>query len=343
MMKALQITQPETWKQIEIAPPSPPKAGEVLVKVHSVGVCGTDVSCYLGRFPYFEFPRIPGHELGVEVLRVGEGVTHLNPGDICCVEPYLNCGTCYACVRGYTNCCERNQTFGVMCDGGLTEQIILPARKVHPANGLTFEQSALIETLAIGCHACDRGSPRPGDTVLIIGAGPIGLSVLEFAKLAGARVIVGDLSEARLAFVRQHHSEIETVHFFGDERDTTRISELTNHHWADVVVDATGNAGSMARSVDFCACAGRVVYVGITQSTISLEHAPVFHRREITLLASRNAPSSDFPRIISLIQEGRIDTQPWITHRAKLEEVPSVFAEWLAPESRVVKAMIRVS
>jgi alcohol dehydrogenase len=342
-MKALQLEQVQSWKLIDIPAPRNPGAGEAIVRVHRVGVCGTDVACYLGKFPFFAFPRIPGHELGVEVVAVGAGVEHLQVGDRCCVEPYLNCGECYACQRGYTNCCEFNQTFGVMCDGGLTEQVVLPARKLHPANNLSYEQAALVETLAIGCHAVDRGNPKQGETVLIMGAGPIGLSALEFAKLTGARVLVADLSESRLDFVNAKMGGCHTVRFYGDDRDLTTISDLTNHRWADVVIDATGNNHSMSRALEFTACAGRVVYVGITQQNLSFPHAPVLHRREISILASRNAPSRDFARIISLIENGTINTDPWITHHATMEEVPSRFEQWLAPTSGVIKAMIHVT
>src|SRR5262245_26501348 len=202
-MNAIQLEKPQSFRRIEIPEPPQPGAGEALVRIHRVGVCGTDLSGYLGKMPFFSYPRIAGHELGVEVLTVGEGVTNVKPGDRCSVEPYMNCQQCYSCRRGFTNCCENLKVIGVMCDGGLAERIILPARKLHVANSLTAEQCALVETLAIGCHAVDRGAPKVNENMLIIGAGPIGLSVLEFAKLSGARPMVMDISEPRLRFVRE--------------------------------------------------------------------------------------------------------------------------------------------
>jgi 2-desacetyl-2-hydroxyethyl bacteriochlorophyllide A dehydrogenase len=341
-MRALQIVAPREWKFVDIPKPPAPKPDEALVRVHRMGVCGTDISCFLGKFPFFEFPRIPGHELGVEVIAVGSDVKHLSIGQKCCVEPYLNCGKCYACRRGFTNCCEHNQTFGVMCDGGLTDEVILPARKLHPVGDLSYDQAALVETLAIGCHAVDRAHPKSGEAVLVIGAGPIGLSVIEFAKLSGARVIVADISESRLAFVRDRMGVVNTVRFAGDERDPKAVLEANGGEFADVVIDATGNHHSMARALEFAAFAGRVVYVGITQNKLEFFHAPVFHRRELTLMASRNARSSDFARIVSLIQSGDIDTQPWITHRGRFEEVPERFPEWIDPAAGVIKAIIEV-
>ncbi|MEO6786103.1 MAG: zinc-binding alcohol dehydrogenase family protein [Chthoniobacteraceae bacterium] len=342
-MKALQLEKPQTWRQIEIPEPPAPAAGEALVRVQRVGICGTDLGGYLGKMPFFSYPRIPGHELGVEVIAVGEGVTNVKPGDRCAVECYLNCQECYSCRRGFTNCCENHKTLGVMCDGGLTERIVLPARKLHLASKLTPDQCALVETLAIGCHAVDRGNPKPGENVLIIGAGPIGLSALEFARLSGARPIVMDIAESRLAFVREKMGVPDTIVVRGDESDIKTVSEMTNGQFADVVIDATGNNKSMVRAMEFAAFEGRVVFVGITQQNLEFPHAPFLHRRELTIMASRNALSRDFSRIIKLIEDGKINTQPWITHHANFEDVPEVFPSWLKPESGVIKAVVNVS
>ena len=341
-MRALQLESPKHWRQIEIPEPTPPSPGEAMVRVERVGICGTDISGYLGKMPFFSYPRIPGHELGVEVLAVGEGVTNVKPGDRCAVEPYINCLKCYSCLRGFTNCCEYHQTLGVMCDGGLTERINLPARKLHLASRLTMDQCALVETLAIGCHAVNRGNPKAGEHVLIIGAGPIGLSALEFVKLSGARPLVMDISQSRLGFVREVMKIPAVISPAGDDSDKKILAQMTEGRLADVVIDATGNSRSMARALEFAAFAGRVVYVGITQEKLEFPHAPVMHRRELTLMASRNALSSDFPRIIGLIEAGAIDTRPWITHHAALEEVPAVFPKWLKPETLVLKAIVKI-
>ena len=341
-MKALQLENPKSWRMIDIPEPEPPGKGEALVRVHRVGICGTDVGGYLGKMPFFSYPRIPGHELGVEVLEVGSDVTNIKVGDHCAVEPYLNCQKCYSCQRGFTNCCEHHKTLGVMCDGGLTDRILLPARKLHPANKLKSEQAALVETLAIGCHAVDRANPKAGETVLIIGAGPIGLSALEFVKISGARPIVADLSETRLEFVREKMGVHDTILINNNESDISALEEITNGQRADVVIDATGHNASMVRSLEFAAFAGRVVYVGITQQNLEFPHAPVMHRRELTLLASRNALSSDFARIISLIEDGTINTTPWITHRTTFDRVIDEFETFTRPESGVIKAVIEL-
>src|SRR6266516_4041655 len=341
-MKAIQLEKPESFRMIDAAEPAAPRPGEALVRIHRIGICGTDYGGYLGKMPFFSYPRIPGHELGIEVLAVGEGVTNVKGGDRCSVEPYINCQNCYSCRRGHTNCCENHKTLGVMCDGGMCERMILPARKLHISRKLTFEQLALVETLAIGCHAINRGNPQPGESVLVIGAGPIGLSVVEFAKLTGAKTVVMDMNNQRLAFVRKRMSVSDTILATGDGEELKRLSELTEGQLADVVVDATGSNQSMSHALNYSAFGGRLVYVGITQEQVSFPHASIMHRRELTMVASRNALAPDFTRIIKLIEDSRIDTRPWITHHADFNGMIDEFLNWLKPESGVIKAMVAV-
>ena len=341
-MKALLLEKPKHFTFIDIPEPVQPGPGEAVIRVHAVGICGSDYGGYLGKMPFFSYPRIPGHELGVEVVRVGPDVTNVTPGDRCCVEPYINCQRCHSCQRGLTNCCEHHQTLGVHCDGGLRSLFTVPARKLHRSPRLTHAQNALVETLAIGCHAIDRGGPRPGETVLIIGAGPIGLSADEFAKLSGARVIVMDMAESRLAFVREKMGIRDTVAATGTAVDEEAVGRLTNGRMGDVVIDATGSNVSMGNALNFCSFGGRLVYVGITQSDITFAHSPVLHRRELTILASRNALSHDFDRIVSLIEQGTIDTRPWITHHVPFVDTIAEFPRLIEPGSGVIKAVINL-
>ena len=342
-MRAVRLDRPRQLSLVELPEPPAPGEGEALVRVHRVGICGTDFGGYLGKMPFFSYPRIPGHELGVEVLAVGPGVTHVRRGDRCAVEPYLNCRECHACLRGFPNCCENHRTLGVMCDGGLAERITLPARKLHPSSLLSHDQLALVETLAIGCHAVDRAGLRAGETVLVIGAGPIGLSVVEFAKVSGARCLVMDTNPDRLAFCASTLAVDGVVLAKGDGSEASAVAALSGGRLPEVVIDATGSSASMSGCLAFAAHAGRVVYVGITQQELSFPHAPLFHRRELTLLASRNALSADFPRIIRLIEQGVIDTKPWITHHARMEDLAEAFPVWLEPGAGVRKALVSVT
>lgn len=339
-MKALLLESPKNFKRVEIDSPGQPGPGDALVRVHRVGVCGTDISGYLGKMPFFSYPRIPGHELGVEVLAIGEGVNQVKPGDHCSVEPYINDPNSYASRRGHPNCCENLQVLGVHRDGGLRPEFILPARKLHPSISLSFDQLAIVETLAIGCHAVDRAAPLNDESVLIIGAGPIGLSTLEFVKLTGAKIIVLDVNEQRLDFCRRvmgvQHTVKNSDHVEKDLRD------LTDGNMPDVVIDATGNSISMSNAFGLIAPGGRVVFVGITTEEVHFKHA-LFHKPEGTLLCSRNALPADFRRIIGLIEEDRIDTKPWITHRTGFDDLPGIFPSYTKAETGVIKAIVEVN
>ncbi len=337
IMKVITLNQPGQFSMGEAAPPDAPKPNEVLVRVHRVGICGTDIHAYRGKMPFITYPRILGHELGVEVITVGEGMTNIQVGDRCAVEPYLNCGTCIACRAGKTNCCTSLRVLGVHADGGMRDEIVLPAHKLHLANDLGFEQLALIETLGIGCHAVDRAQMQQDEWALVIGAGPIGLTVLQFAQLATKNIIVMDVNPTRLDFASEH---FEIAHALrADHEPLKRIEEITNGDLPTVVFDATGNAQSMMDAFRYVAHGGRLVFAGLINADITFSD-PFFHRREMTLLATRNATAKDFRRIIGLVREGKIDTRPWVTHRAKAEEMIGCFDAWIRPETGVVKAVV---
>ncbi|MCP4786807.1 MAG: zinc-binding alcohol dehydrogenase family protein [Fuerstiella sp.] len=341
-MKAIQLKEPKHFAKVDIPEPDAPGPGLALVRTHRMGICGTDYSCYFGRFPFFDYPRIPGHELGIEVLEVGDGVSNVKAGDSCSVEPYMNCGKCYACRRGNGNCCESLKVIGVMEDGGLCEQFLIRADKLHASSKLSFEQLALVETLGIGCHATDRGAPGKGDHVLIIGAGPIGLATLEFTRLTGATITVMDMVESRLEFCRSTYGVPHTVQFKGDGSEVEQIREITGGDRYAVVTDATGHNGSMSNALNYVAHTGSLVYVGITTAEVSFPH-PALHRPEMSIKGSRNALPGDFARIISLIEDGTINTAPWITHRTSFDDVIGDFDSFTRPESGVIKAVIEVS
>ena len=338
-MKALCLQAPKQLKAINIEAALQPSPGEALVRVHRVGICGSDISGYLGKMPFYSYPRIPGHELGVEVLAVGEGVANIRPGDRCSVEPYINDPNSYASRHGRSNCCEKLEVLGVHRDGGLRPQFNLPARKLHPATKLSFEQLALVETLAIGCHATNRGDPKPEETCLVIGAGPIGLATLEFVKLTGCKIIVLDVNAQRLEFCRRVMGIQHTV--LASDRLEQDLRELTNGAMPDVVIDATGSNQSMSHAFSLISPGGRLVFVGITMSEVTFRPS-VFHKTEGTLLCSRNALPEDFTRIIGLIEQGRIDTKPWITHRVAFEELIDAFPSYTQPETGVIKAIVDV-
>jgi 2-desacetyl-2-hydroxyethyl bacteriochlorophyllide A dehydrogenase len=337
-MNSVRLEEPGRLALVDAEPPGAPARGEVLVRVRRIGVCGTDLHAFGGTQPFFTYPRILGHELGVEVVSTGPGVSNVRPGDRCSVEPYLSCGACIACRRGKANCCAELRVLGVHVDGGMREQLIVPADKLHRSASLGLDQLALVETLAIGCHAVERAELAAGEFALVVGAGPIGLSVMQFAAEAGTRVIALDVNPSRLAFCQEALGVRHAVSpASGDPGEALR--RITGGDLPTAVFDATGSPRSMAAAFNYPAHGGRLVFVGLFQGDVAFSD-PLFHRRELTLMASRNALAADFGRIISLIEAGRIDTGPWITHRSLLSGVVGAFPHWTRPETGVVKAMI---
>ena len=335
-MLTITLQTPGQFLAVE-APEPAAVPGTALVRVHRIGVCGTDLHAFAGRQPFFSYPRVLGHELGVEVIDPGDDPQGLQVGDRCSVEPYLNCGHCIACRRGKPNCCTTLQVMGVHVDGGMRPLLRVPARKLHPSARLDYEQLALVETLGIGAHAVERAQLSPYDFVLVIGAGPIGLSVIQFAKVSGATLAVMDVSATRLDFCRQQLGVAHTL-----KAGAGAAEELKRIGGGDLptcVIDATGNPQSMAGCFDLPAHGGRIVFVGLFQGDVTFND-PNFHRRELTILASRNALPATFHDVIRLVEEGKVDTRPWITHRFRLEETPTVFPRDIAGNSAVLKAMI---
>ncbi len=316
----------------------PPRAaGEARVRVHRIGVCGTDLHAFAGKQPFFTYPRVLGHELGVEVIDPGDEPNGLKPGDRCSVEPYLNCGQCIACRRGKPNCCAALQVMGVHTDGGMRPELHVPARKLHKSENLDFDQLALVETLGIGAHAVERAALARDDFVLVIGAGPIGLSVIQFAKVSGATLAVMDVSDPRLEFCRAQLGVAHTLKPGPAAPDELR--KIGGGDLPTCVIDATGNAQSMLGAFDLPAHGGRLVFVGLFQGDVTFND-PNFHRRELTVMGSRNALPGTFREVIRLVEEGKVDTRPWITHRFKLADTPEVFPRDIAGNPAVLKAMI---
>lgn len=317
-----------------------PKAaeGEVLVRIRRVGVCGTDFHIFRGKQPFLSYPRVMGHELAGEVVEAPAG-SALKAGETVAVIPYVSCLRCVACRKGRTNCCQNIRVLGVHVDGGLCDYVAVPERNVVPAGGLTVDQAAMIEFLAISAHGIRRAAPSAGDKVLVVGAGPIGMAALVFAKARGAHTVALDVRADRLAFCRRELEADETVEAGGDV--TGRLKEITGGDMFDVVVDATGSPASMEASFAHVAHAGSYVLLGIVQGDITFAD-PEFHKRETTLLASRNATREDFEQVRAAILAGSVPTAALNTHRAPLEAVPEAFPGWMAPEAGVVKALVEV-
>jgi 2-desacetyl-2-hydroxyethyl bacteriochlorophyllide A dehydrogenase len=317
-----------------------PEAGpdEVLLRVRRIGLCGTDMHIFRGTQPYLAYPRVMGHELAGEVAAAPAG-SGLAKGDPVYVMPYLSCGTCVACRRGKTNCCTRIEVLGVHRDGGMAEYLALPSRFVFKADGISLDDAAMLEFLAIGAHAVRRAQVTGGQRVLVVGAGPIGVAVALFARLAGARVTVLEGREDRLAFCRDVVKVAHTVPLGDGDREL--LAAHTDGEFYDAVFDATGNAAAMERGLDFVAHGGTYVLVSIVRDRIGFSD-PEFHKRETTLLASRNATAEDFAAVLAAMKAGQVPTSRMKTHRTTLAEFTGVLPQWMDPAAGVIKAVIEV-
>lgn len=352
-MKAIVLERPGYLQLIDMEAPETPGSGEALVRIHNVGVCGTDLHAFRGEQPFFTYPRILGHELSVEVVALGPDTGTISPigalGHVgvinraptttmrCALEPYFYCGHCPPCRRGVTNCCMNIRVFGVHIDGGMRELAIVPISQLHPSPTLSFEQLALVEPLSIGAHAVRHGQVAKGECVLVVGAGPIGLSVVQFALLSGASVLVMDISEQRLEFCKRQWPEVVCINGCGDA--LAALQAVVSDDLPTAVFDATGNPKSMMAAFHYVAYGGRLIFVGLFPGDITF-HDPDFHSRELSLLSSRNATAEDFHRVITALEADLIDLAPWITHRASPDDMIEAFPTWFDRNSGIIKAIV---
>ena len=338
-MKTVILDKPGSFALTNRPEPALSRPDEAIVRVRRIGVCGTDLHAYKGDQPFFSYPRVLGHELGVEILELGQSSPLLRVGDYCSVEPYYNCEACSACKMGKTNCCESLKVIGVHEDGGMCEILSVPMNKLHPSRELPLEHLSLVEMLTIGAHAVWRAKVSPRDKVLVIGAGPIGLSAIQFVRLAGADPVVFEMDPARRSFCKNFLG-VDRVLDPADE-PLEKLKQYLNGALPDVVLDATGNPTSMQNAFNYTGSGGRLVMIGLFIGDLSF-YDPEFHRKELTLMSSRNATPADFDYVIRMLEEGRINLNPWITHRTDIDSVVDVFPSFLDKSQCVVKAMIDV-
>ncbi|MBO3762304.1 zinc-binding alcohol dehydrogenase family protein [Ciceribacter sp. L1K22] len=336
-MKALLCNEPGSLSLV-MRPEPVRRDGEVLVRIRHVGICGTDFHIFAGKHPFLEYPRVMGHELSGTVEEAPAG-SRLNKGDPVYIVPYLSCGHCQACRRGLTNACRNISVLGVHCDGGMAEYLSVPEQNVVPTGGIPLIDAAMIEFLAIGAHGVKRGGIAASDRVLVTGSGPIGMSAIIFAKARGAHVTVMDTREDRLAFAVDGLGADATI--FADTGAEAEAARQTGDEWYDVVIDATGNAVPMQRGFNFLAHGARYVLLSVVRQDITFSD-PEFHKREATLIASRNAQPDDFAEVVRQMEAGRVPTRALNTHQGRLDDGIRLFSEWSRPEAGVIKAILEV-
>ncbi|GGD52583.1 zinc-binding alcohol dehydrogenase family protein [Paenibacillus nasutitermitis] len=337
-MKTIICEHPDKLYMTETEAPSF-VPGEALVRIRRVGICGTDMHAYKGNQPFFEYPRILGHELSGIVERVEDDASGIRAGDQVAIIPYMACGACIACRAGKTNCCTSMQVLGVHRDGGMREVISVPTSLLIRTEGLTLDQSAVVEPLAIGAHAVRRSELKRGEFVLVIGAGPIGLGVMAFAKERGAKVIAMDIHDERLSFCRSWAGAEFTIN--ARDNPLEKLDGITGGDYPTVVFDATGNVQSMGDAFGYVAHGGKLIFVGLVRADITFND-PEFHKRELTLMGSRNATPEDFDTVLEALRCGAVGVERYITHRAPFDGMLEQFQHWLKPESKVIKAMVEL-
>ncbi|MET0462958.1 MAG: zinc-binding alcohol dehydrogenase family protein [Chitinophagaceae bacterium] len=333
-MKTLVCTSPHHFDYTETEKPSI-QPGHTLLKIQRIGVCGTDLHAFEGTQPYFNYPRILGHELAATIEETSApGFTR---GDAVTIIPYFNCGTCIACRHGKPNCCVSMKVCGVHVDGGMREFLLVPDSSLVSGEGLSLDELALVEPLAIGAHAIRRADVEKDEFVLVVGAGPIGLGTMEFARIAGGKVIAMDVQESRLDFCR---TKLNIPHTINAKSDVmAELQRITGGDMPTVVIDATGNLKAITGAFQYLAHGGRYVLVGLQKEEISFSH-PEFHKRESTLMSSRNATRADFDHVLASMRKNLVDPATYITHRVDFGEVKDNFDSWLDPKNAVIKAMI---
>lgn len=334
-MRAVICREPGQLDIIE-RPIPVPQEGETLVRIRRIGVCGTDMHIYQGNQPYFVYPRVMGHELSAEIVEPARG-SSLRAGDPVYIMPYVNCGGCIACRAGKTNCCTSLRVLGVHTDGGMCEYLAVPDRLLFRAEGISLDAAAMVEFLAIGAHAVARSRMTAGQRVLVVGAGPIGVGVVIFARRAGAEITVIDGRADRLEFCKSTLGVSHAVALGPD--DAAQMKEITGGEFYHHVFDCTGSPKAMERGFSLVGHGGTYVLVSIVQGNISFSD-PEFHKREMTLLSSRNATLADFQTVIAAMRDGQVPVQAINTHSAPLWEVGTRMPQWIRPEAGTIKALL---
>lgn len=310
-----------------------------IIKIKRIGICGTDLHAFQGTQPFFEYPCIFGHELSGDLVAY-DGTRNFEIGEQVTFIPYFSCGQCIACKSGKPNCCSTIQVCGVHIDGGMAEYLSVPSDTLVHGNNLSYEELALVEPLSIGAHGVHRAQIQKGETVLVAGAGPIGLGIMRFAKIQGAKVIAMDINDHRLDYCKQKINVDMTINSL-TQNAAYLLKEVTHGDFPTVLFDATGSKRAINDTFQYMAHGARYVLVGLQKDEICFSH-PEFHKREGTLMSSRNATRDDFDYVIKCMGKNLIKASDFITHKIPFEEVKKRFNELLLPENKVVKAMVNM-
>lgn len=337
-MKAIVITNPNEIEIREVAMPEV-KQGEALLKVKYVGICGADVASFTGNQPFTTYPRIPGHEFSAEIVSIPENDKGLKAGDIVTCNPYFNCGSCYSCERGFVNCCTDNQTMGVQRDGAFCEYISMPVERIYSSKGLSAEELALIEPFSISQHAVSRAQIKKTDSVLIIGAGPIGLFALLAVKAKCKRVVVADILDVRLDLAKQYGADAVVNTKNMSLEDFT--AEYTEGNGFDVCIEACGAPETFLGCIDNAAFAANIILIGNGKRETQFLHSVIL-KKELNIHGSRNALKSDFLSNIDLVSQKQADVMKMVSGVYSIDDALDAFKALANNDGTLAKLLIKI-
>lgn len=337
-MKTVLINEPN---QIEVTTMELPirKEGEALLKVLYCGICGADVASYTGNQPFTSYPRIPGHEFSAEIVEIDSYQQGLKVGDVVTANPYFNCGTCYSCERGFVNCCTDNQTMGVQRDGSFSEYITMPIERIYQGKGLSAEQLALVEPFTISYHAVSRATVKPTDTVLVIGAGPIGLFALIAAKLKGAKVYIADILDGRLDMAKDFGADGVINTKTGNLKEET--NQITGGKGFDVCIEACGLSDTFLACIDHVAFAGNIILIGNGKRETTFLHS-VLLKKELNVFGSRNSYPRDFMEVIDIIASGKVDVLKMVSEIYDIDRADDAFKALASNNGSLAKVLVKM-
>lgn len=338
-MKAIVISNPNEIEIREIPMPEV-KEGEALLKVKYVGICGADIASYTGNQPFTTYPRIPGHEFSAEIVEIPENDRGLKAGDIVTCNPYFNCGECYSCKRGYVNCCTDNQTMGVQRDGAFCEYIAMPVERIFKGKGLSAQELALIEPFSISQHAVSRAEIKESDTVLVIGAGPIGLFALIAAKQKCKKIVVADVLDNRLELAKQYGADAVVNTKKQSLEEFT--NEFTDGNGFDVCIEACGAPETFLGCIDSAAFAANIILIGNGKRETSFIHS-ILLKKELNVHGSRNALSADFINNIDLVASGKADVMKMVSGVYDMNDAVDTFEALKNNNGTLAKLLIKIS
>lgn len=339
-MKALQYIGKETLQIVDVPTPHI-QPNEILLKMKKVGICGTDLHIYHGGMPDLPTPLIIGHEFVGDIVEVGSDVTNVKVGDRAVAEHVVGCGHCKYCLEGHKNICLTPTVLGLHRSGALAEYMAIPADLVYAVPPeISYDDAVLIEPLSIAVYAIRLSEVTVGDTVAVVGQGPIGLFVDQIAQAAGATVIGIDILPARLEYAKNNHVVNEIINS-KEQNPMEAIKNITEMDGADIVFEVVGREQTAELSIEVARRGGKVIVLGVFEHNVSLNMMHVV-KKELDVKGSWTCLNS-FKPTINLLKTGKIKTQGLITHRYPFEQAIKAFEESSSYSENRIKSVIEFS